>query len=124
MCCAWLELDKPPAYQYTSGADLVTYRDSHVNRPKVTRRFVTFSDTILAEHRGLTRGLQPWIAHPLSFHSSLETYGLTIRPTPATRIPNVQLNGGSMLSKPLLTPTTCDYRNVRLQWTLLIAYHH
>ena len=33
MCCAWLELDKPPAYQYTSGnsgADLL--RDSYVNR--------------------------------------------------------------------------------------------
>ena len=23
MCRAWLELDKPPAYQYTSGADLL-----------------------------------------------------------------------------------------------------
>ena len=28
MCCAWLELDKPPAYQYTSGADLLG--DSYV----------------------------------------------------------------------------------------------
>ena len=32
MFCAWLELDKPPAYQYTSGADLL--RDSYVNRLK------------------------------------------------------------------------------------------
>ena len=23
MCCAWLELDEPPAYQYTSSADFI-----------------------------------------------------------------------------------------------------
>ena len=38
----------------------LTYvRDSYVicKLPKVTRLFVTFSDTILAEHRGLTRAV-------------------------------------------------------------------
>ena len=40
-----------------------------------------------------------WIARPsIELHSSLETYGVTIRPTPATRIDNVQLTGGSILS--------------------------
>ena len=53
------------------------------------------------------------IAHPYSFHSSLETYNMgllfVLAPTPATRIDNVQLAGGSTLFNSFNGYTTTIY---------------
>ena len=56
-------------------AEVYRYYDNYKspNQPRMRKRNLPFFD--LPEHRGLTRGLQPWIAH---IHNSYSYYMIVL----------------------------------------------